>query len=62
MMQVLRHAKPLTQVPLVGPLFTPPVNVTAVAKVAVRAATDPVCPPGIVDVHGILRYSQQKSI
>uniref|UniRef100_A0A803LXV1 NAD(P)-binding domain-containing protein n=1 Tax=Chenopodium quinoa TaxID=63459 RepID=A0A803LXV1_CHEQI len=57
---VLQHAKPLTQVPLVGPLLTPPVNVTAVAKVAVRAATDPVFPPGIVDVHGILRYGGQK--
>ncbi|XP_010692986.2 uncharacterized protein At1g32220, chloroplastic [Beta vulgaris subsp. vulgaris] len=57
---VLQHAKPLTQVPLVGPLLTPPVNVTAVAKVAIRAATDPVFPPGIVDVHGILRYSGQK--
>ncbi|XP_052209775.1 uncharacterized protein At1g32220, chloroplastic-like [Diospyros lotus] len=58
---VLQHAKPLNKVPVVGPLFTPPVNVTAVAKVAVRAATDPVFPPGIVDVHGILRYSQQQS-
>ncbi|XP_056691644.1 uncharacterized protein At1g32220, chloroplastic isoform X2 [Spinacia oleracea] len=57
---VLQHAKPLTQIPLVGPLLTPPVNVTAVAKVAVRAATDPVFPPGIVDVHGILRYGGQK--
>ncbi|KAL5782937.1 hypothetical protein ACOSP7_007966 [Xanthoceras sorbifolium] len=58
---VLQHAKPLNQLPLVGPLFTPPINVTAVAKVALRAATDPVFPPGIVDVHGILRYSQQRS-
>ncbi|KAJ8436345.1 hypothetical protein Cgig2_009910 [Carnegiea gigantea] len=54
---ILQHARPLTQVPLVGPLFTPPVSVQAVAKVAVRAATDPVFPPGIIDVHGILRYS-----
>ncbi|XP_031276441.1 uncharacterized protein At1g32220, chloroplastic [Pistacia vera] len=58
---VLQHAKPLNQLPLVGPLFTPPANVTAVAKVAVRAATDPVFPPGIIDVHGILHYCQQKS-
>ncbi|KAL2897589.1 hypothetical protein RDABS01_039372 [Bienertia sinuspersici] len=57
---VLQYAKPLTQVPLVGPLLTTPVNVTAVAKVAVRAATDPVFPPGIVDVNGILRYSGNK--
>uniref|UniRef100_A0A2N9FLD9 NAD(P)-binding domain-containing protein n=1 Tax=Fagus sylvatica TaxID=28930 RepID=A0A2N9FLD9_FAGSY len=56
---VLQYAKPLNQLPLVGPLFTSPVNVTAVAKVAVRAATDPVFPPGIIDVHGIQRYSQQ---
>ncbi|KAE8735920.1 zinc finger CCCH domain-containing protein 18-like [Hibiscus syriacus] len=58
---VLQHAKPLNQIPLVGPMFTPPVNVTAVAKVAVRAATDPVFPPGIVDVYGIQRFSQQMS-
>jgi uncharacterized protein YbjT (DUF2867 family) len=57
---VLQHAKPLTQVPLVGPLLTPPVSVDAVAKVAVRAATDPVFPPGIVDVYGIARYGQQR--
>ncbi|CAD5331349.1 unnamed protein product [Arabidopsis thaliana] len=61
MEMVLQQAKPLNQLPLVGPLFTPPVNVESVAKVAVRAATDPVFPPGIVDVHGIQRYSQQKS-
>lgn len=60
MEMIFQHTKPLNQLPLVGPLFTPPVNVTAVAKVAVRAATDPVFPPGIVDVHGILRHSQQK--
>ncbi|XP_059645231.1 uncharacterized protein At1g32220, chloroplastic isoform X2 [Cornus florida] len=59
---ILQHAKPLNQVPLVGPLFTPPVSVTSVAKVAVRAATDPVFPPGIIDAFGIRRYSQQKSV
>ncbi|XP_060179457.1 uncharacterized protein At1g32220, chloroplastic-like [Lycium barbarum] len=59
---ILQRAKPLSQIPLVGPLFTPPVNVTAVARVAVRAATDPVFPPGVIDVHGILRYSQQRSV
>ncbi|KAI7987877.1 Uncharacterized protein LOK49_LG13G02836 [Camellia lanceoleosa] len=58
---VLQYAKPLNQGPLVGPLLTPPVNVTSVANVAVRAATDTVFPPGIIDVYGILRYSQQKS-
>lgn len=59
---VLQYAKPLNQVPLIGPLLVPPISVTAVAKVAVRAATDPVFPPGIIDVHGLLRYGQQKSI
>lgn len=58
---VLQHAKPLNQLPVVGPLFTPPVNITAVTKVAVRAASDPVFPPGIIDVYGILRYTQQRS-
>ncbi|XP_065849815.1 uncharacterized protein At1g32220, chloroplastic [Euphorbia lathyris] len=61
MEMLLQNAQPLKQLPVVGPLFTPPVNVTAVANVAVRAATDPVFPPGIVDVYGILRYTQRKS-
>ncbi|OAY27542.1 uncharacterized protein At1g32220, chloroplastic [Manihot esculenta] len=61
MEMVLQHAKPLNQIPVVGPLFTPPVNVSAVAKVATRAASDPVFPPGIIDVYGILRYTQQRS-
>ncbi|KAL9252599.1 hypothetical protein AKJ16_DCAP06402 [Drosera capensis] len=60
--KVFQLIKPATQIPLIGPLFTPPVNVTAVATVAVRAATDPVFPPGIVDVNGILRHSKQRSI
>uniref|UniRef100_A0A1S3BCB9 NAD(P)-binding domain-containing protein n=1 Tax=Cucumis melo TaxID=3656 RepID=A0A1S3BCB9_CUCME len=58
---VLQHAKPLHQLPLIGPLFTPPVSVTSVARVSVRAATDPVFPPGIIDIYGIQRYSQHKS-
>lgn len=58
-LQALQYTRPLTQLPLVGPLFTPPVNVTSVANVAVRAATDPVFPPGIVDVYGIQKYSQK---
>ncbi|XP_057521652.1 uncharacterized protein At1g32220, chloroplastic isoform X1 [Amaranthus tricolor] len=57
---VLQYTKPLTKIPLIGPLLTPPVDVDDVAKVAVRAATDPVFPPGIVDVNGILRYSRQR--
>lgn len=58
MLQVFKCAKPLTQVPLVGPLLTPPVNVVAVSQVAVRAATEPVFPPGVVDVNGIIKYSK----
>ncbi|CAI0376544.1 unnamed protein product [Linum tenue] len=58
MEMVLQHAKPLNQLPLIGPLFTPPVDVNAVARVALRAATDPVFPPGIIDVYGIQRYRQ----
>ncbi|PQM34682.1 uncharacterized protein Pyn_35874 [Prunus yedoensis var. nudiflora] len=57
--KLFQHTRPLNQLPLVGPLFTPPVNATAVANVAVRAATDPVFPPGIVDVYGIQRYNQK---
>ncbi|KAJ1283654.1 hypothetical protein BS78_03G144900 [Paspalum vaginatum] len=60
MQMVLQNARPLTRLPLVGPLLTPPVSVATVAKVAVRAATDPVFPPGIVDVYGIMRYREQK--
>eukprot|EP00252_Welwitschia_mirabilis_P011831 TRINITY_DN2629_c0_g1_i2.p1 TRINITY_DN2629_c0_g1~~TRINITY_DN2629_c0_g1_i2.p1 ORF type:complete len:307 (-),score=59.28 TRINITY_DN2629_c0_g1_i2:396-1316(-) len=52
---VLRNAKSATQIPLLGPLFTPPVKVTSVAKVSVRAATDDAFPPGVLDVWGILR-------
>ncbi|KAL5708407.1 hypothetical protein ACHQM5_019204 [Ranunculus cassubicifolius] len=58
MEMVFQNAKPLGRIPVIGPLFTPPVNVNSVAKVAVRAATDPVFPPGIMDVYGIIRHSQ----
>ncbi|KAG0449371.1 hypothetical protein HPP92_027411 [Vanilla planifolia] len=57
---ILQHAKPLSKVPVFGPLFTPPVSVAAVSRVAVRAATDQVFPPGIVDVYGILRYGGEQ--
>ena len=42
-------------------MFSPPVNVTSMARVAVRAAIDPACPLGIVDVYGIIQHRQQKS-
>ncbi|KAJ3693252.1 hypothetical protein LUZ60_008732 [Juncus effusus] len=57
---LLQHAKPLNKIPVVGPLLSPPVSVTSVARVAVRAATDQVFPPGIVDVYGILRHGDRK--
>ncbi|OMO49971.1 hypothetical protein COLO4_38266 [Corchorus olitorius] len=58
---VLQHTKLLTRIPLIGPLFIPPVKVTSVAKVAVRAALDPQFPPGIVDVYGIRQHGHHKS-
>ncbi|XP_024029187.1 uncharacterized protein At1g32220, chloroplastic [Morus notabilis] len=57
---VLQCAKPLRKLPLVGPLFNPPINVTFVAKAALRAATDPAFPPGAVDLDEIQRYSKEK--
>jgi len=51
---VMKQAKALTQIPLVGPLFVPPVNVDSVAKAAVKAALGPV-PPGVMDVWSIIR-------
>ncbi|KAJ0042240.1 hypothetical protein Pint_18857 [Pistacia integerrima] len=53
---ILKRAKLLSKIPLIGPLFIPPVHVTSVAKVAVTAATDPTFPPGIIDVYGILQH------
>ncbi|CAL5396135.1 unnamed protein product [Camellia sinensis] len=50
-MEVLQRVNPLNQIPLVGPLFTPLVNVNSVARVAVRAVTDPVFPSSIIDVY-----------
>uniref|UniRef100_A0A2P2J906 Uncharacterized protein MANES_02G064300 n=2 Tax=Rhizophora mucronata TaxID=61149 RepID=A0A2P2J906_RHIMU len=58
---VLQHAKLLTKVPLIGPLFITPVHVSSLAKVAVRAAIDPAFPPGILDVYDILQQSRQIS-
>lgn len=51
---VMTQAKVLSQIPLIGPLFVPPVNVEAVAKAAVKAALGPV-PPGVMDVWSIIR-------
>lgn len=56
---VLRNAKSASQLPFIGPLFVPPVKATAVAKTAVRAATDNAVPPGVLDVWGILRLGER---
>ncbi|KAJ7971167.1 NAD(P)-binding rossmann-fold protein [Quillaja saponaria] len=58
---LLQYAKPLTHIPLVGPLFIPPVKVTSVAKVAVKAAIDPSVPSGILDVYKIRKYVTELS-
>ncbi|KAJ0098315.1 hypothetical protein Patl1_21540 [Pistacia atlantica] len=60
-MQILKHAKLLSKIPLIGPLFIPPVHVTSVAKVVVTAAIDPTLPHGIIDVYVILQRGHQKS-
>ncbi|OAE28091.1 hypothetical protein AXG93_136s1060 [Marchantia polymorpha subsp. ruderalis] len=57
---ILRNMKPATQIPVIGPLLTPPVKVTAVAKAAVRAAIDNAVPPGMLDVWGILRLGDPR--
>lgn len=43
-------AKDLARMPLVGAAFIPPISVEKVARAAVRAATDPSVPPGVIDV------------
>ena len=57
----MQYAEVFIIIPLTGPMFSPPVNVTSMARVAVRAAIDPACPLGIVDVYGIIQHRQQKS-
>lgn len=56
---VLKHAKSAAQIPVIGPLFVPPIKVTTVAKAAVRAATDNAVPPGVLDVWGINRIGDR---
>jgi nucleoside-diphosphate-sugar epimerase len=55
---ILSHlpAQRLSQVPVLGAVMTPPVSVAAVARAAVRAATDPSVPAGIIDVWGLQQY------
>ncbi|XP_074591016.1 uncharacterized protein At1g32220, chloroplastic-like isoform X2 [Curcuma longa] len=56
---VLQYTEPLRRIPLVGPVFTPPVNVAKVAKVIVRGATDPAFSPAEVDVYSIIRLGKR---
>ncbi|XP_065854727.1 uncharacterized protein At1g32220, chloroplastic-like [Euphorbia lathyris] len=58
---IFKHTKVLSKIPVIGPLFIPPVNVTSVAKVAVRAATNPSFPPGILDAYDILEHTRKSS-
>ncbi|KAG6472939.1 uncharacterized protein At1g32220, chloroplastic-like [Zingiber officinale] len=57
---VLQHFGPLYRLPLVGPFFTPPISVAAVAKLALRGATDPAFPHGAIEIHDMIRLSKQK--
>lgn len=56
---VLKNMKSLSKLPVVGPALVPPVKVTAVAKAAVKAATNNAVPPGVIDVWGILRHGDR---
>lgn len=56
---IMRNAKAATQIPIIGPSFVPPVNVTTVAKAAVRAAIDNAIPSGVLDVWSIMRLGDQ---
>lgn len=51
-----RAPKALLGVPLLGALAVPPVPVEAVARAAVRAATDPSVPAGVIDPWGLEEY------
>ncbi|GBG70473.1 hypothetical protein CBR_g6602 [Chara braunii] len=48
-----------SNLPIVGSVLLPPVKATAVAKAAVRAATDNAIPPGILDVWSINRLAEK---
>jgi len=48
--------KAVTSLPIIGPCLVPPVSVQAVARAAVRAATDPSIAAGIMDVPEIAKY------
>ncbi|GFH11546.1 NAD(P)-bd_dom domain-containing protein, partial [Haematococcus lacustris] len=49
-------SRQLSQLPLLGAALTPPLPVQAVARAAVKAATDSNVAPGILDVWDIQQY------
>ncbi|XP_074559670.1 uncharacterized protein At1g32220, chloroplastic-like [Curcuma longa] len=57
--KVLQYAEPLRRIPLIGPVFTPPVSVFKVAKVIVKGVTDPTFSPGVVDLYSIIRLGKE---
>jgi uncharacterized protein YbjT (DUF2867 family) len=51
------HAfRQLAGLPLLGAAVVPPIDVRVVARAAVRAATDPSVPAGIIDVWDLRSY------
>lgn len=48
--------KQLQSLPVIGSALVPPVSVEAVARAAVRAATDPSIPAGFMEVADIQAY------
>ncbi len=51
-----RAPKTLVDLPVVGGLFVPPISAKAVARAAVRAATDSSVPAGVMDVAALQQY------
>ncbi|KAJ0041975.1 hypothetical protein Pint_18861 [Pistacia integerrima] len=58
-MQILKCAKLLSKILLIGPLFIPPVHVTS-GKGACNLRIDLTFPPGIIDIYGILQHGHQE--
>ena len=52
----LLPTKTLSNFPIAGAAFVPPISVQAAAKAAVAAATDPAVPAGIMDVWQMKEY------
>jgi hypothetical protein len=53
----LLPAQSLSNIPIVGAAFVPPVSVDAVGKAAATAVLDPSVPPGVMDVFAIQKYA-----